>query len=150
MKEIRVEDGQFYCHFVQKVNKGSTDLLKPDLSEDYHIFVVRGKASSDSGIFLCSLTKTLNNICLGLSIHSFGAKDGPFITGKVGLMVSQAVEDSPATIGNNATANGDQAKSGEKPTKEPEAPIKSDLISLDPETRRRLQSIHGLFFNHLF
>jgi hypothetical protein len=60
LKEINVDESNFYCKFVQNVNKDSNDLLKPDLSKPYHLLVVRGSASDKTGNITI---KYLTSIC---------------------------------------------------------------------------------------
>jgi len=84
LKEVRGEDNQFYCKFVQTVNKGSDDLLKPDLSQGYHILIVRG-TTADGKI---------------LNIHSFGQVDGPYASGTTHTLTAIPVATSSNTKSN--------------------------------------------------
>ncbi|KAI6182130.1 Cytochrome b561 domain-containing protein [Aphelenchoides bicaudatus] len=98
LEELKVNDGNFYCKFTQKVNQGSTDILKPDFTKPYHLLFVRGAAGSKSN----------------LQIHKFGAVDGPLISKKTALVS----ETEPAVVTGakpSDTSDSPSADTSDKP-----------------------------------
>ncbi|KAI6203744.1 hypothetical protein M3Y94_00591800 [Aphelenchoides besseyi] len=99
LEEIRVEDGQFYCKFTQKINSGSNGgLLMPDLSDQkYHLLMVRGPATEKNR----------------LGIHKFDEKYGPVITGTQNLVSQPSADLSP---NNSNVASTQEESSNEQST----------------------------------